>query len=260
VCCDLDGVIWRGDEIIPGAAEGVAALRGAGLRVGFVSNNSSQPVGEVVAKLVDAGVSASAADVLTSAHAAAALLASSLDTHAPVLACAGPGVVEALTEVGLRAVDRPPADAVIVGFHRGFDFDELNRASAAVRDGARFIATNLDPTYPIPGGMLPGSGAIAAAVATASGHAPEVAGKPEPPTVTLVREQLGATGVVIGDRPSTDGALADRLGWPFALVLSGVTGPQAPPGGESVPDPPPPFVADDLAVLAPQLVAALTSR
>ena len=256
VCCDLDGVLWRGAEPIAGSAEAVAALRDAGFRVGFVSNNSSQPIGEVVDKLAGIGVPASSDDVVTSALAAAAHLQASLAPGAPVLACAGPGVVEALDDAGLRVVDHAPADAVVVGFHRGFDFDELDRASTAVRDGARFVATNLDATYPIPGGMLPGSGAITAAVATASGRTPEVAGKPEPPMVALVRERFGATGVVVGDRPSSDGALAGALGWPFALVLSGVADWTPPPGGEAVPDPPPPFVATDLSALVPQLVAA----
>jgi 4-nitrophenyl phosphatase len=259
VCCDLDGVVWRGEEPIPGAAEGIARLRAAGLRVGFVSNNSSQPVGEVTAKLVAAGVAASPDDVMTSALAAASLLASALEPGAPVLACAGPGVVEALTLLGLRPVDHGSAEAVVVGLHREFDFAELDRASAAVRDGARFVATNLDATYPVAGGMIPGSGAIAAAVATASGRAPEVAGKPERPMVELVRKQLGPTGVVVGDRPSTDGAFADALGWPFALVLSGVTRPDASAGGESIPEPPPPLVAADLAALVPKLLDAVTA-
>jgi 4-nitrophenyl phosphatase len=259
VCCDLDGVIWRGDESIPGAASAIEQLRSAGIRVGFVSNNSSQPVGEVVAKLGRHGVSASPSDVITSAVAAAALLAASLPTGARVLACAGPGVVEALTQVGLRPVDDEPASAVVVGFHRNFDFDELDRASRAVRNGARFVATNLDATYPVPGGMLPGSGAITAAVAVASGRAPEVAGKPEPPMVALVRERFGASGIVVGDRPSSDGALAAALGWPFALVLSGVTQAVAPPGGEAIPEPPPPFVAEDLPAIAVLLIAALSS-
>jgi 4-nitrophenyl phosphatase len=256
VCCDLDGVIWSGDEVIPGSADAVTQLRAAGLRVGFVSNNSSHPVGDVVAKLERFGIPAGADDVVTSALAAAAMLAASLPRQARVLACAGPGVVEALTDAGLVAVDAPPADAVVVGFHRTFDFDELDRSSRAVRDGARFVATNLDATYPVPGGLQPGSGAIAAAVATASGHEPEVAGKPEAPMVALVQRRFGAHGVVVGDRPSTDGALAAALGWPFALVLSGVTREQATPGGESVPDPRPPFVAADLAALVPDLLAA----
>jgi 4-nitrophenyl phosphatase len=259
VCCDLDGVVWRGDQPIPGAAAGIAGLRDAGFRVAFVSNNSSQPVGEVADKLSSAGVPASSDDVITSAVSAATLLASALEPGSPVLACAGPGVVEALERAGLRPVARPPATAVVVGLHRGFDFDELDRASAAVRDGARFVATNLDATYPVPGGMIPGSGAIAAAVATAAGRAPEVAGKPERPMVDLIRARFGSSGVVVGDRPSTDGALAVALGWPFALVLSGVTQRDAPPGGESIPEPPPPFVAADLAALAPRLVDATTA-
>jgi glycerol-1-phosphatase len=256
VCCDLDGVVWRGDQPIPGAAAGIGGLREAGFRLAFVSNNSSQPLGEVANKLASAGVPASTADVITSAVSAATLLASGLEPGSPVLACAGPGVVEALETAGLRPVTRPPATAVVVGLHRGFDFDELDRASAAVRDGARFVATNLDATYPVPGGMIPGSGAIAAAVATAAGRAPEVAGKPEGAMADLIRARFGSSGIVIGDRPSTDQALAVALGWPFALVLSGVTRRDAPPGGESIPEPPPQFVADDLAALAPRLIDA----
>jgi glycerol-1-phosphatase len=259
VCCDLDGVVWRAEEPVPGAAAAISALRDAGFRVVFVSNNSSQPVGEVAGKLAAAGVPASSDDVITSAVSAATLLASALDPGSPVLSCAGPGVVEALEASGLRPVMREPAAAVVVGFHREFDFEELDRASAAVRNGARFVATNLDATYPVPGGMIPGSGAIAAAVATASGRAPEVAGKPERPMVDLIRARFGSSGLVVGDRPSTDGALADALGWPFALVLSGVTQRDAPPGGESIPVPPPPFVADDLAAFVPQLMGATTA-
>jgi 4-nitrophenyl phosphatase len=258
VACDLDGVIWRGDEPVAPAAEGIAKLRAAGLLVAFVSNNSNSPVTDVVGKLARMGVPATPADVVTSAMAAAWLLAQSLAAGARVLACAGPGVREALADVGLVAVDDRPAEAVVVGFHREFDYDGLDRASAAVRDGARFVATNMDATYPIPGGLIPGAGALVAAVATAAGSRPEVAGKPEAPTVGIIRERFGTTGVVVGDRPSTDGALATALGWPFALVLSGVTAAVAPPGGEAIPDPPPPFVGADLGTLAPALITALT--
>ena len=257
VCCDLDGVLWRGEEPIPGADVGVAMLRDAGLRVGFVSNNSGNTVSAVVEKLGRCGVPAEPDDVLTSAQAAASLLAHSLSASARVFVCAGPGVVEALEAVGLTPVRDGAADAVVVGFHRDFDYDELDRASRAVREGARLVATNLDATYPIPGGLMPGAGALTAAVETAAGAHAEVAGKPEPPTVALLRERWGDTGVVVGDRPSSDGALAAALGWPFALVLSGVAGTPAPPGGEAIPDPPPPFVAADLRALAPELVAAL---
>jgi ribonucleotide monophosphatase NagD (HAD superfamily) len=108
----------------------------------------------------------------------------------------------------------------------------------------------------VTGGLLPGAGSIVAAVATAAGRTPEIAGKPEAPMAALVHARFGATGVMVGDRPSTDGAMADTLGWPFALVLSGVTAAVAPPGGEAIPDPPPPFVGTDLGDLAPRLIAA----
>jgi len=257
VCCDLDGVIWRGDELIAGAADAVTALRAAGCTVGFMSNNSSVPVAEVAAKLGRFGIPVPEAHVLTSAMAAADLLLDTMPPPGRVLACAGPGVVEAVTAAGYDVVADGPVDAVVVGFHRTFDFDGLQRAADAVRAGARFVATNLDATYPIPGGLLPGAGSIVAAVATASGRTPEVAGKPAAPAATMVRHRLGDRGVMVGDRPTTDGALADQLGWPFALVLSGVASRTPGPGEEPVPDPPPPFVGDDLLALVPSLVAAL---
>jgi 4-nitrophenyl phosphatase len=256
VCLDLDGVLWRGEHSIPGAAAGVAALRDSGLRVAFLSNNSSLPVADVVAKLGRFGVDADPDEVLTSAVSAAALLAGRLARGSRVFACAGPGVVEALAACEFEVVHQAPADAVVVGFHRDFDYDELDRASRLVREGACLVATNMDPTYPTGEELIPGAGAIVAAVVTASGCAPVVAGKPAAPMASLVRARLGDRGVMVGDRPSTDGAFADALGWPFALVLSGVTAAVAPPGGEPIPDPPPPYVATDLGALAPMLVAA----
>jgi HAD superfamily hydrolase (TIGR01450 family) len=253
VCCDLDGVVWRGDTPIPGAAQGVAHLRDAGLRVVFLTNNSGGRVGDYVVRLEDMGIPVSGDAVGTSAQAAALMLAADLPGGARVLACAGAGVIEALDAAGFTIVDEGPADAVVVGWHRTFDFERLRRAADAVRAGARFVATNLDPTYPGTHGLLPGAGSLAAAVATAGGRVPEVAGKPEPPMVALVHERFGEHGVMVGDRPSTDGALGAALGWPFALVLSGVAGSA---GEEAVPVPPPPFVAADLGALAPQLAAA----
>jgi HAD superfamily hydrolase (TIGR01450 family) len=257
VCLDLDGVIWRGDEPIAPAIAGAAALRAAGLQVAFLSNNSSVPVGGVVDKLRGMGVEAEPHEVITSALAAAHLLRRDLPAGTRVLVCGGPGVYEALAAEELTAVDEGPADAVVVGLNRGFTYDVLAKVSAAVRDGARFVATNLDNTYPVPGGLIPGAGSIVAAVAAASGGTPEVAGKPARPTADLVWERFGPTGVMVGDRPSTDGAMADTLGWPFALVLSGVTAAVAPPGGEAIPVPAPPFVAADLGQLVEPLVASL---
>jgi 4-nitrophenyl phosphatase len=253
VCCDLDGVIWRGETPIPGAAQAVATMRDAGLRVTFLTNNSGGRVGDYHGRLLALGIDARAEDIGTSAQAAANVLARDMQQGALVLPCAGAGVIEALEACGFTIVEDGPADAVVVGWHRTFDFERLRRAADAVRAGARYVATNLDPTYPGAHGLLPGAGAIAAAVSTAGGRAPEVAGKPAPPMVALVRDRFGEQGVMVGDRPSTDGALADALGWPFALVLSGVAGSR---GEEAVPEPPPPFVAPDLAELAPRLVEA----
>jgi HAD superfamily hydrolase (TIGR01450 family) len=257
VVLDLDGVLWRGDVPIAGAADAVGALRAAGTPIAFLTNNSSAPVAAVVDKLERAGVAADEREVLTSAQVAAEVLSQSVPAGGRVLPCAGPGVVEAVTAAGFTVVDRAPADAVVVGFHRDFDFDGLDRASAAIRAGARFVATNLDPTFPAPDGVVPGAGAIAAAVATASGRAPEVAGKPEAPTVAAVQHRFGTAGIMVGDRPSTDGLLARRLGWPFALVLSGVGGHDP---DEPVPEPPPALVGADLAAVTPALLAHLGRR
>jgi 4-nitrophenyl phosphatase len=165
------------------------------------------------------------------------------------LVCGGPGVEEALHRRGVRVVREGEADAVVVGWHRDFDYGRLTAAFRAVHGGARLVGTNDDPTYPTPEGPIPGGGSLLAAVATAAGVAPVVAGKPHEAMADLVRERTGGnlTGVLVGDRPSTDGLMARRLGLPFALVLSGVTRPQQLPV-----DPAPDRVAADLAELVAQ--------
>lgn len=248
---DLDGVLWRGVHPIEGSAGAVAALREAGVAVAFLTNNANPTLGDYVAKMADVGIEAAPEEFVTSAQAAAELLSRALTAGDRVHVCGGPGLVEAVAARGLEVVGDGPAAAVVVGYDPGFDYDTLARAAEAARAGARFVATNVDATFPSGDLLLPGNGALVAAVATAAGVQPEVAGKPEAPYADLVRERLGRHGVMVGDRPSTDGALAEVLGWPFALVLSGVAGSD---DGEPVPDPAPPFVADDLASLVPQLL------
>jgi 4-nitrophenyl phosphatase len=237
---DLDGVIWLAGEGLPGAADAVAALRAAGERVVFVTNNSSVRLADQESALANVGIAAEG-DVLTSAQAAARLL----EPGQTALVCGGPGVVEALDARGVTVVDDGAADAVVVGFTRAFDYDLLRRASRAVREGARLIGTNDDATYPTPDGPIPGGGAILAAVATASGREPVVAGKPFAPMAGLARALVGdGPHTVVGDRPSTDGRFAVELGARFALVLTGVT------GAHDLPvEPPPDVVADSLAAL-----------
>jgi HAD superfamily hydrolase (TIGR01450 family) len=241
---DLDGVVWLADQPIAGAVHAVARLRGAGERVLFLTNNSSARVGDYLAKLEALDIPAAATDLLTSAQAAARLL----EPDSRALVCAGPGVDEALRARGVDTVREGDADAVVVGWHTDFDYARLTAAFRAVHRGARLIGTNDDATYPVPGGLLPGGGSILAAVATASGVAPEIAGKPHPPMAELVRARIGtgelARSILVGDRLSTDGLMASRLGVPFALLLSGVTTPADAP---YVPEPT--WVADELAAL-----------
>jgi HAD superfamily hydrolase (TIGR01450 family) len=236
---DLDGVIWLADQPIDGAVAAVARLRDTGQRVLFATNNSAVRLSDQEDKLERFGIPARG-DVVTSAMAAAQLV----EPGERVLVCGGPGVTEAVTSRGAAPVRDGDADAVVVGFHRDFDYERLRVAAGAIDRGARLIATNDDATYPTPDGPIPGGGAIVAAIAYASGVAPVVAGKPHRPMADLVRAIGGTEGTVVGDRPETDGAFAHELRYGFALVLSGVTRPEHLPV-----TPAPDVVADSLAAL-----------
>ncbi len=243
VLCDLDGVVWLSHQPIPGSVAAIARVRAAGHRVLFVTNNSSARVEDQEAALAAIGIPA-VGDVLTSANAAALLV----QPGERVLVCGGDGVVQSLERRGATVVLDGPADAVVVGWHRTFDYDGLTRAARAVRDGARLVGTNDDATYPTPDGPIPGGGAILAAVQTAAGVSPTIAGKPYEPMALLVRSIVGddaaRSAVMVGDRPSTDGLFARTLGCRYAHVESGVTAPG------STFDPRPDILAADLAGVA----------
>lgn len=244
--CDLDGVVWLAGHPITGAADAIHRLRSAGERVLFVTNNSSATVATQEATLAAAGVPAEG-DVLTSAQAAALLL----PPGSTALVCGGPGIEEALAARGVTSVATGDVDAVVVGFTTGFDYELLRHAHRAVWRGARLIGTNDDATYPTPEGPIPGGGALLAAVATAAGVTPTVAGKPYGPMADLAMAMVGpGRHTVVGDRPSTDGLFARELGARFALVLSGVTTPADLPV-----DPTPDIVAPDLAALVERVLA-----
>jgi HAD superfamily hydrolase (TIGR01450 family) len=242
---DLDGVVWLTGRPIPGVDEAVARLRGGGVRVLFATNNSAQTRAELHRQLAHCGITAEDDDLLSSGDVAAGMLA----TGCRAVVLGADGVLEALAARGVVVVPEGPADAVVVGLTRTFTYDDVARAAAAVRGGARFIGTNEDPTFPTPDGLIPGAGAILAAVSTAAEATPEVAGKPHRPTAEAIAARVpdGQLRAVVGDRSSTDGALAAQLGIPFALVLSGVTR-----EGHVPADAQPAVVAPDLATLVRQ--------
>ena len=220
-------MVWLSGRPIEGADEAVARLRGASVRVVFATNNSSPTRAELRRRLDHCGIGAADEDLLRSADVAAGLL----QPGTTALLLGDDGVIEALANRGVTVVPEGPADAVVVGWTRGFTFDAVDRAARAVRDGARLIGTNEDATFPTPDGLVPGAGALLAAVATAAETTPEVAGKPHRPTADALAAMVpeGDLRVMVGDRPATDGALAAQLGIPFALVFSGVTREGDPP-------------------------------
>jgi HAD superfamily hydrolase (TIGR01450 family) len=231
---DLDGVIWLTGQPIGNVSAAVDSLRSAGKRVVFATNNSAPTTEVLLTRLRGAGIKADAADLATSAAAVASLL----DPGQRARVLAEDGVFEALRLRGVDAVDDGPVDAAIVGWSRSFDFDSLAAIARAARTAGRLLGTNEDPTHPTPDGLVPGSGALLAAVATASGVTPVIAGKPHGPMAALMKACFGfedgdATVVMVGDQPGTDGRLAQCLSIPFALVDSGVT----PPGSSDFTEP-----------------------
>ena len=231
---DLDGVVYVGQHAVPRAAATVADAAADGRRIRYVTNNASRTPQQVADHLSELGLPATAAQVITSAQAGARLAAEQVPAGSPVLAVGGPGVAAALIEVGLQPVsvsnDDPGSErievaAVVQGFGRQVGWGALARASFAVASDVPWIATNIDRTIPIEGGIAPGNGMLVAAVAEATGRSPQVAGKPYPAILELAAQQAGgATPLVVGDRLDTDiqGAVAADL--PVAMVLTGVSG------------------------------------
>ncbi|MFJ6216077.1 HAD-IIA family hydrolase [Streptomyces sp. NPDC092296] len=223
---DLDGVVYAGPNAIDHAAESLNAARETGMRLAYVTNNASRPPTAVAAHLTELGVSAEPSDVITSAQAAARLVSERVPAGSAVLVVGGRGLVEALEERGLRPVrslDDGPA-AVVQGFDPSVGWHDLAEAAYAVRSGLPWVASNTDLTVPTGRGIAPGNGTLVAAVRTATGVEPVVAGKPLPP---LHRETVIRTGarrpLVVGDRLDTDIEGAYNGGVDSLLVLTGVT-------------------------------------
>jgi HAD superfamily hydrolase (TIGR01450 family) len=223
---DLDGVVYVGDHAVPGAAEGLAAARSRGMHLAFITNNASRPPSEVAAHLRELGVPAESTDVVTSAQAASRLLADQLPTGSKVYVIGGPGLHEALRELGLRPVVRIEEEpvAVIQGYGPDMPWRQVIDGAILVKEGLPWVASNMDLTVPTPRGPGPGNGALVNLVAAYAGRSPVVAGKPERP---LFEETLSRVGgrrpLVVGDRVDTDIDGAHHVGWDSLLVMTGVT-------------------------------------
>ena len=240
---DLDGVVWLGDKVIQGVGESITSLREKGEQVFFVTNNSGRTVFEVEEKLNSFNIEP-AGGVITSAMAMATLLS----PDETVLTLCGKGAVEEMEKVGAKPVKEGKADSVVVGFHEDYDYWKLTAALQAIDAGARLIATNDDLTYPSHDGIRPGAGSILASLVAATEAVPEIAGKPYQPMCDLLNELSGGSGIMVGDRPDTDGRFAKNLGWDFGLVLSGVT-----KVSELPVDPPLEFLANNLPDMVEQI-------
>ncbi|BCY13536.1 HAD-IIA family hydrolase [Actinoplanes sp. L3-i22] len=248
---DLDGVVFLIDKPIPGAAEAVERLRAEGTSIAYATNNASRRAADVATLLTGMGVSATPAEVLTSAGAAAALVAEHVEPGSPVLVVGAEALRGEVRDAGLTPVDS--ADdapvAVVQGYGPEVGWKILSEAALAVRAGATWYATNTDRTLPSPRGPLPGNGSLIAVLRTALDREPDVVvGKPQPALFTTAASAAGAERpLAIGDRLDTDIQGAVGAGMDSLLVLTGVSGPKdllAAPAERR-----PAFVAADLSGL-----------
>ena len=227
VVSDLDGTVYRGGRPLPGAVEALACVRAAGIRVLFVSNNPTRTAAAYAERLHGIGVAAQPADVLTSGGVVAGWLL----TEAPgarVLLVGEPSLHAELTGRGVDLVESGrDADVVVVSFDRTFDYRKWMEAFRALRAGARFVATNPDPTCPVDDGEVPDCGGIIAALEATTGRPVDVVvGKPSSVMARAVLDRLQVAAheaLVVGDRLETDVWLGLRNGLDTALVLTGVT-------------------------------------
>jgi 4-nitrophenyl phosphatase len=248
VIFDMDGVLYRGDRPVPGAADLVRRLHESGVSVRYATNNSMFTREAYARRLSEMGIEATPGEIVTSTSATV----EHLRHHAPevrsVMAVGAQGMVAELSEAGYEVLPVAEGttagsrvDAVIVGLDPDFDAARLGSAASAVRAGARFVATNADARYPTPSGFRPGAGTMVAAIAAASGATPQIIGKPEPAMFTTILEEAGVAAdeaLVVGDNPDSDVAGARRSGIESILVLTGVTDAEAAVGldGERRPD------------------------
>lgn len=222
---DMDGVLWRGEQPMPGLVDFFGLLQSLGLGYVVATNNSTRTVAQYVAKFARAGVAVRPEQLITSAYAAADYLLSLTEPGSPVYMIGEDGLVDALESRGLCVTDKD-AQYVVVGLDRHFTFDKMAIAMHLIQNGALYVGTNPDVTLPTPTDPLPGAGAVLAGITAATGVEPVIVGKPEP---LMFRQALARLGTrpertaVVGDRLETDILGGHSAGMRTIVVLSGVT-------------------------------------
>jgi 4-nitrophenyl phosphatase len=244
---DMDGVLWRDTLAIGDLPRIFGEIRKRGWKAILATNNATLSADQYIQKLARFGVSLEHWQIVNSSQATAHYLRQRYPQGGSVYIVGESGLEAELVSQGFFSSEKDPL-AVIVGLDRGVTYEKLKKASLFIRAGARFIATNPDKTYPIPGGLAPGAGTFVAAIQAASDHEPLIIGKPEPEMYLQALERMGLNPeetLVVGDRLETDIAGAQRIGCPTALVLSGVSSQQEAEAWA----PPPDCIAADLSSL-----------
>lgn len=224
VVLDMDGVLWRGGQSLPGVEAFFAFLQAHALPYALATNNSTATVEAYVARLAQAGVPAGPAQILTSAVATAEYISRRYPAGTPLYVVGEAGLQQALDGKGFP-IDAETARVVVAGLDRQLTYEKIRIAAARIRAGADFVGTNPDRTFPMPDGPVPGAGTVLAAITAATDVSPVVIGKPEPAMFEVAVDHLGATPettLMIGDRLDTDILGAQRAGLRAALVLTGI--------------------------------------
>lgn len=239
---DMDGVLYRGTEQLPGVSELIAILETRNLPYMLATNNSMSTSSQYVTKLAAMNIDVPASSILTSAMATREYLLKEFPENAGFYVIGMPALGKQLfADTSFRAVD--PAETtpagVVVGLDKAFTYEKLSLANVAIRAGAAFIATNTDATLPTESGLIPGCGSIIAAIETSTGTKPVVIGKPEPLMLEMALAGMGIApteAVMVGDRLDTDILAGKRAGMLTMLVLTGVSTREDVATGPAIPD------------------------
>lgn len=222
---DLDGVIYHGRVVIPGACESIDRLRSSGSRVIFLTNNATRTREVIARRLKDMGIHCRAGDVISSAYAASVYIKEKYGSST-IYPVGEQGLFVELERAG-HTINGLDADYVVTGLDREFTYEKLTRAMQLLLNGAGFIATNTDAMLPIENGFLPGAGSMVAAIQAASGVMPDVVGKPNKPIMDVLLSEYGLKSeecILVGDRLETDILAGIRAGMRTVLVLTGASG------------------------------------